>query len=100
MICARVPLVLGQKSLPLLLTAALNRHPHCQDSALAQASSSPDLLSLSPLSLLGLLESGKGRKLWTGPRLSCRLQIKQGSVAGPAAGPVAGLVAALLGLHS
>ena len=47
------PLVPVQQSLPLLLTAVLIGHPHCQDSALAQASPSLDRPSdlLSPLFL-------------------------------------------------
>lgn len=39
------PLLPGRTDgLPLLVTALLSRHPRCQDSALGQASSSPDLL--------------------------------------------------------
>lgn len=93
MIWASVPLVPGQQSLPLLLTAVLDGHPHCQDSALAQDSSSPDFQPLCPLSpwLARVHERQKALKR---PQVvlqaADKIRLSSGPVAGPALAPALG----------
>ncbi|KAK2092407.1 hypothetical protein P7K49_028935 [Saguinus oedipus] len=79
------PIIPRQWSLSLL--KEVSGHPHCQDSALSQASSSPDLLRTSPGSPCpGRVQ--ERRKATDSPTLPHGLrmtsQLEAGHVAGPA----------------